>query len=56
MKNLTSQIVMSSWEKLDIEQLKRFPCDFMFELSHDEWNNLRCNFNTSSSRQNARRH
>ena len=35
-------------EVLDKEQFKRFPTDFKFELSHDEWNNLRCNFNTSS--------
>ena len=28
--------------------LKRFPSDFMFELSTEEWQNLRCNFSTSS--------
>jgi hypothetical protein len=28
--------------------LKRFPSDFMFELSHDEWNDMRCKNNTSS--------
>ena len=28
--------------------LKRFPSDFMFELSAEEWQNLRCNFSTSS--------
>ena len=28
--------------------LKRFPSDFMFELSHDEWNDLRCKNSTSS--------
>lgn len=28
--------------------LKRFPKDFMFELAQDEWENLRCNFGTSS--------
>ena len=33
---------------LDKEQFKRFPTDFKFELSHDEWNDLRCNFSTSS--------
>jgi len=27
--------------------LKRFPSDFMFELTKEEWNNLRCNFSTS---------
>jgi hypothetical protein len=27
--------------------LKRFPSDFMFELTAEEWNNLRCNFSTS---------
>ena len=29
--------------------LKRFPSDFMFELSSEEWNNLRCNFSTSKN-------
>jgi len=28
--------------------LKRFPSDFMFELSDAEWQNLRCKFSTSS--------
>jgi hypothetical protein len=28
--------------------LKRFPSDFMFELSYDEWNDMRCKNNTSS--------
>ncbi len=28
--------------------LKRFPTDFMFELTYEEWNNLRCNFSTSN--------
>jgi hypothetical protein len=56
MKKLVSQIVISSWETLGIEQFKRFPRDFMFELSHDEWNDLRYNFNTSSWGQNSRRH
>ncbi|NDB35038.1 MAG: ORF6N domain-containing protein, partial [Flavobacteriia bacterium] len=28
--------------------LKRFPSDFMFELSKDEWQNLRCKISTSS--------
>ena len=28
--------------------LKRFPSDFMFELSEVEWQNLRCKFSTSS--------
>ena len=27
---------------------KRFPIDFMFELTHDEWTNLRTHFATSS--------
>ncbi|PZP52443.1 MAG: DNA-binding protein [Pseudopedobacter saltans] len=27
--------------------LKRFPSDFMFELTKDEFENLRCNFSTS---------
>ena len=26
--------------------LKRFPSDFMFELTKDEWDSLRCNFST----------
>jgi len=29
--------------------LKRFPKDFMFELTINEWNNLRCNFSTSKN-------
>jgi hypothetical protein len=29
--------------------LKRFPSDFMFELTAEEWNNLRCNFSTSKN-------
>jgi hypothetical protein len=29
--------------------LKRFPPDFMFELSNDEWKILRCNFSTTNS-------
>ena len=28
--------------------LKRFPTDFMFELTYEEWKNLRCNFSTSN--------
>jgi hypothetical protein len=27
--------------------LKRFPPDFMFEITNDEWSSLRCNFSTS---------
>ena len=30
--------------------IKRFPSDFMFELSKKEWINLRCNFSTSNKR------
>lgn len=26
--------------------IKRFPFDFMFELTKEEWNSLRCNFST----------
>jgi hypothetical protein len=29
--------------------IKRFPTDFMFELTVEEWNNLRCNFSTSNN-------
>lgn len=28
--------------------IERFPDDFMFELTADEWEILRCNFGTSS--------
>jgi hypothetical protein len=28
--------------------IERFPDEFMFELENDEWENLRCNFGTSS--------
>lgn len=34
--------------------LKRFPSDFMFELSKTEWESLRCNFSTSTGRGGAR--
>jgi hypothetical protein len=34
--------------------IKRFPPDFMFELSKDEWESLRCNFCTSKIRGGAR--
>ncbi len=30
--------------------LRRFPPDFMFELSKAEWETLRCNFSTSNKR------
>jgi hypothetical protein len=29
--------------------IKRFPADFMFELTKEEWNALRCNFSTSKN-------
>jgi hypothetical protein len=29
--------------------IKRFPVDFMFELTIEEWNTLRCNFSTSKN-------
>ncbi|HZL10810.1 MAG TPA: ORF6N domain-containing protein [Prolixibacteraceae bacterium] len=34
--------------------IKRFPPDFMFELSKQEWETLRCNFSTSNSRGGTR--
>lgn len=30
------------------QNLRRFPPDFMFELTQEEWENLRCKFSTSS--------
>jgi len=33
---------------------QRFPPDFMFELTHEEWDNLRCNFSTSNQRGGTR--
>ena len=30
------------------QNMSRFPTDFMFELTSIEWENLRCNFSTSS--------
>jgi len=30
--------------------LKRFPKDFMFQLTKPEWESLRCNFSTSNKR------
>ena len=34
--------------------LKRFPTDFMFELSKPEWETLRCNISTSNNRGGTR--
>lgn len=34
--------------------IKRFPADFMFELSTTEWNTLRCNFCTSNKKGGTR--
>jgi len=34
--------------------IKRFPPDFMFELSKSEWETLRCNFSTSNNRGGTR--
>lgn len=34
--------------------IKRFPPDFMFELSKTEWETLRCNFSTSNKRGGTR--
>ena len=34
--------------------IKRFPADFMFELSKDEWESLRCNFCTSNKKGGTR--
>ena len=33
---------------------KRFPSDFMFELTSKEWESLRCNFSTSNKRGGTR--
>ena len=33
---------------------KRFPPDFMFELSKTEWEDLRCSFSTSNQRGGTR--
>ena len=34
--------------------IRRFPTDFMFELSKIEWETLRCNFSTSNKRGGTR--
>jgi hypothetical protein len=34
--------------------IRRFPADFMFELSKTEWETLRCNFSTSNQRGGTR--
>lgn len=34
--------------------IRRFPPDFMFELSKTEWESLRCNFSTSNKRGGTR--
>ena len=36
--------------------IERFPEDFMFQLTHDEWNNLRSQFATSSYNYGGRRY
>ena len=33
--------------------IKRFPSDFMFELTKDEWDSLRCNFSTLNGGERA---
>jgi len=33
---------------------RRFPADFMFELTPEEWESLRCNFSTSNKRGGTR--
>ncbi len=35
-------------------KIKRFPPDFMFELSKTEWETLRCNFSISNQRGGTR--
>ncbi len=34
--------------------IKRFPADFMFEITKEEWESLRCNFCTSNNRGGTR--
>ena len=36
------------------KNIRRFPLDFMFELSKVEWDTLRCNFSTSNKRGGTR--
>ena len=36
------------------QNIKRFPADFMFELTPTEWENLRSTFSTSNSRGGTR--
>jgi len=36
------------------QNIKRFPSDFMFELSEGEWEGLRCKFSTSNKRGGTR--
>ena len=36
------------------QNIKRFPTDFMFELTPEEWESLRCNFSTSNKRGGTR--
>jgi hypothetical protein len=42
------QIETKYLKRAVIKNLKRFPTDFMLELSPEEWQILRCNFSTSS--------
>ena len=35
-------------------KIQRFPPDFMFELTHEEWDILRCNISTSNQRGGTR--
>jgi hypothetical protein len=36
------------------QNISRFPDDFMFELTKEEWESLRCNFSTSNKRGGTR--
>lgn len=42
------QVETKNLKRIVNRNLKRFPEDFMFQLSNYEWKNLRCNFGTSS--------
>ncbi len=37
-----------------MQNIKRFPSDFMFALTRDEWETLRCSFSTSNTRGGTR--
>jgi hypothetical protein len=43
------QVETKNLKRIVRYNIKRFPVDFMFELTNEEWSTLRCNFSTSKN-------